>query len=178
MAVYTRRGDKGETSLYDPLSRQNIRTSKSSLRVYVIGAIDELNSYLGVVILVNSDPKLNKLLKEVQRNLFTIGSILAVAKVRFSKSKTKKIEKVIDELEGELPILKNFILPGGTTVSAHLMYARALCRSTERSLVSFSKLSTINHELLTYLNRLSDFLFMLARKANFDEGVKEEVWKR
>ncbi len=166
MAIYTKRGDKGETSLYDKNSRQNIRVSKDSLRIEAIGAIDELNSYLGVA---SAD------LKDIQRDLFTIGSILAGAKLRFPKSKIKKLEKVIDKLEGTLPVLKNFILPGGIQTAANLQYARALCRRAERAIV---RLEIKNQEILAYINRLSDYLFMLARKANYDVGIKEEVWKR
>lgn len=169
MAIYTKRGDKGETSLYDSTSRQNIRVSKDSRRINAIGAIDELNSYLGMT---SAD------LKEIQRDLFTIGSILAGAKLRFGKAKTKKLEKTIDKLEGKLPVLKNFILPGGSRLAAHLQYARALTRRAERQVVALSEVDKIKPEVLIYLNRLSDYLFMLARKANFDAEVKEEVWKR
>jgi cob(I)alamin adenosyltransferase len=169
VAIYTKRGDKGETSLYDPESRQNIRVSKDSLKVGAIGAIDELNSYLGTI---DYD------LREIQRNLFTIGSILAGAKLRFNRTKTKKLEKAIDKLEGELPVLKNFIIYGGTEIAARLYYARAICRRAERELVSLSKLSAVPSTLPSYMNRLSDYLFMLARKVNFDAKVKEEIWKR
>lgn len=169
MAIYTKRGDKGETSLYDKNSRQNIRVSKDSLRIGAIGAIDELNSYLGVA---------STNLKDIQRDLFTIGSILAGARLSFGKAKTKKLEKTIDKLEGKLPVLKNFILPGGTSEAAHLQYARALCRRAERELVSLSKTQDINPNILTFMNRLSDYLFMFARKANYDAKIKEETWKR
>lgn len=178
MAIYTKRGDKGETSLYDPKSAQTIRVSKNSLVIETIGSIDELNSYLGVVLSTSQDRKLQKAIREVQRNLFTINSILAGAKLGFSKTKTVNLEKEIDKIEGSLPVLKNFILYGGTTTASHLYYARAICRRAERALVSLSKQSAVDSKLLAYLNRLSDYLFILARKVNFDQGVKEEIWQK
>src|SRR3989344_7153455 len=128
MVIYTKRGDKGETSLYDASSAQRKRVSKNSIRIWAIGSVDELNSYLGVVVSHSSDSKLNKILKGVQRDLLNIGSILAGSNLAFFDSKTKKLEKIIDELEGSLPLLKNFVLPGGTEVAAHVHYARCLAR--------------------------------------------------
>ncbi|MBI3443498.1 cob(I)yrinic acid a,c-diamide adenosyltransferase [Candidatus Woesebacteria bacterium] len=172
MAIYTKRGDKGKTSLYDKANRQDVRVDKDSTRVKAIGAIDELNSFLGICLSFNG----YKSLKDIQKDLFTIGSILAGAKLRFSKTKTIKLEREIDKLEGRLPVLKNFILPGGSPLSSHLQYARALARRTERRVVVLSKEDKTKPQILSYLNRLSDFLFMLARKSNFDWGIKEEAW--
>lgn len=177
MAIYTKRGDKGKTSLYDPQGVQNVRIDKDSMVVEVIGNIDELNSYLGVVKSETPDKWMKKEIGEAQKNLLIIGSTLAGSKLRFSKSKVNKLEKVIDKLEGELPVLKNFVLPGGVPISSHLQYARSLARRAERKVVSLSKLHATSYALLSYLNRLSDYLFILARKANFDEGIKEEVWR-
>lgn len=176
MAIYTKRGDRGETSLYDKMSRQNVRVSKNSLRIRTIGAIDELNSFLGVVVANSSDSVLVKRIKEIQRNLLTIGSILAGSPLRFSRSKTKRLEKTIDRLEGKLPILKNFIVPGGSQVAAHLQYARALARRAERLVVALSEVERVKLQILVYLNRLSDAIFMLAREANAKAKIKEEVW--
>src|SRR3990167_10627007 len=178
MVIYTKRGDKGETSLYDVESRQNIRVSKDSLRIRAIGAVDETNTFLGVCVSISGDKKLNTLLKGIQESLFRIGAILAGAKLRFSKSKTKTLEKEIDKLEGTLPVLKNFILPGGTPLSASLHVVRVLVRRAERELVALNEVEGVNPEILTFLNRLSDYLFMLARKVNFEAGVKESIWKR
>lgn len=177
MAIYTKRGDKGETSLYDKGSHQNIRVSKNSLRIRAIGGIDELNSFLGVAVADSSDSVLVKRIKEVQRNLLTVGSILAGSKLAFSKIKTKGLEKLLDELEGSLPVLKNFILPGGSPVAAHLHYARTLARRAERAVIALNKKEGVKPQVLTYLNRLSDALFMLARDVNFKEGTLEEVWR-
>jgi len=167
MAVYTRTGDKGQTKVFDPKTRELVRISKTSKKIKTIGAIDELNSFLGI----------SGNLTDVQRDLFTINSIIAGTRLSFTKQKTKKLEKQIDKWEGELPVLKNFIVYSGANEATHVFYARALCRKAERALVSYSKVEKVKPEILTYINRLSDFLFMYARKINFDAGIKEEVWK-
>lgn len=176
MAIYTKRGDKGMTSLYDDKNRQNIRVSKSSSKIKAIGAVDEVNSYLGICVTHSKDNKTKKYLISIQKDLFTIGSILAGSKLSFSSAKTKKFERKIDELEGILPPLKNFILPGGTKLSSHLQYARSLTRRAERSVVGLTKKETVKPQVLIYLNRLSDFLFMLSREENHKKKIKEEVW--
>ena len=170
MAIYTKKGDRGETSLFS--SPQKV--SKSSLRIRAIGAVDEANSFLGVVV---SENPLVAELKEVQRDLFTIGAILAGAQLRFPKAKTKRLEKRIDEIEGKLPVLKNFILPGGFPSAAKLFFARTLVRRAERALVALNQKEPLRPEVLVYLNRLSDYLFMLAREVNFKIGVSEESWR-
>lgn len=176
MAVYTKRGDKGQTSLYDPLNAQNIRISKSSTRINAIGSIDELNSFLGIIC-TKSDKKLKVKIENIQGKLFRIGSILAGAKLRFSVSYVKPFEKEIDTLEGTLPVLKNFILPGGSEIGSLLHYARTLVRRAERALVSLNETEEVRPEILIFINRLSDYLFMLARKANFDSSLPEKIWK-
>jgi len=178
MVIYTKRGDKGETSMYDKASAQRVRVSKDSLKVEALGTIDELNSFLGVTLSFSNIPEITLYLKEVQRNLLTIGSITAGSKLKFTSLETKKLEKTIDKFEGDLPVLANFILPGGTTFSSHLHYARALCRRTERRMVTLSKVKgeKVRPQILTYLNRLSDYLFMLGRYAIHDANLKEEVW--
>jgi cob(I)alamin adenosyltransferase len=170
MAIYTKKGDRGETSLF-----KGTRVPKSSLRIRAIGAIDEANSYLGVV--VSESLELKKELSEIQRNLFRIGSILAGAPLRFSKVKTKKLEKELDKLEGTLPVLKNFILPSGEKVAAKLFFARTLVRRAEREITRLNSKESLKPEILVYLNRLSDYLFMIGRRENFKKGIKEEVWK-
>ncbi|MBI4153378.1 cob(I)yrinic acid a,c-diamide adenosyltransferase [Candidatus Woesebacteria bacterium] len=171
MAIYTKVGDRGETSLFKKLAP----ISKDSVRINAIGAVDEANSYLGVII--SESTELKKPLNEIQKNLFVIGSILAGARLRFSKTKTKKLEIVIDRLEGNLPTLKNFILPGGGKIGAKLLFARALLRRAERAVVSLNSVEEVKPGIMVYLNRLSDYLFMIAREVNFKEGFKEEVWK-
>jgi cob(I)alamin adenosyltransferase len=177
MVIYTKRGDKGETSLYDKKNAQRIRVSKESLIVNTLGSVDELNSSIGIAASFCKDKKTRILLEEVQRDLLRVGSIIAGSKLRFSKTKTKKLERVIDNLEGNLPVLKNFVLPGGTKLASHLHFSRSLSRRAERAVVSLSKETEIKEQILTYLNRLSDFLFMLSREANHKEGRKDATWK-
>lgn len=172
MAIYTKKGDRGETSLF---LKKPTPLSKDSIRINAIGSVDEASSYLGVII--SESRELKKPLNEIQKNLFVIGSILAGAELRFSKTKTQKLERVIDRLEGSLPTLKNFILPGGGKIGAKLHFARTLVRRAERAVVSYSLLEAVKPEILVYLNRLSDYLFMIAREVNSQEGFKEEVWK-
>ena len=162
MTVYTKTGDKGKTGTFG-----GKRVSKSSKLIQSIGAIDELNSYLGII----------GKLTEIQRNLFTINSILSGAKLEFPIDATKKLEREIDEMEGKMPVLANFIIYSGTGRATKIYYARALARRAERSLVSASDDKHPNLDKLAYLNRLSDYLFTLARYTNFKKKVKEEVWK-
>jgi len=176
MAIYTKRGDKGETSLYDAMSTQRIRVSKNSTKIHVLGSVDELNSFLGIIVSMSDDKKLGSILKEIQKNLFTIGSIMAGSNLRFYNSSTKKMEKIIDDLETSLPALQNFILPGGNSIAAHLHMARSIARRMERSLIELYETESVRPQILTYVNRLSDFLFMLARQVNFEKGTQEDVW--
>ena len=176
MAVYTKTGDKGETSLFDPKDQRLKRTPKDSCNIEAIGAVDELDSFIGVTISFSKDATVTKLLREVQVNLLTIGSILAGSGLRFSKTKTVKLEKKIDEIEGKLPVLKNFILPGGTKLASHLHYCRSLARRAERRVVALSKEKEVKAQVLMYVNRLSDFFFMLSRDENARVGNKETFW--
>ena len=163
MAVYTKTGDRGTTGTFG-----GKRISKSSKLINTIGAIDELNSYLGTI----------GKLAEIQRNLFTINSILSGAKLNFSKEFTKELEKEIDVMEGKMPVLSNFIIYSGSSKSTKLYFARALTRRAERSLVSLNRNSQLDKNILIYLNRLSDYLFTLARFVNFKKKIKEKSWVR
>lgn len=168
MAIYTKKGDRGQTKVFDKKSQTLVGISKDSCKIKSIGAIDELNSFLGTV----------GGLTDIQADLFTINSILAGSNLRFSTVKTKKLEKQIDIWEGKLPAQKNFIFYGGDPRAALIFYARALCRRAERSLVSFSKRENVPEAILMYFNRLSDYLFMLARSINFENKIPEKFWKR
>jgi cob(I)alamin adenosyltransferase len=175
--LYTRRGDKGETSLYGPQ-----RVSKDSPRVEAYGTIDELNSYLGVIISGCRDSMTTKSLKAVQKMLFIAGADLASDQgsqnvPRISSADTLKIETMTDELLSRLPSLRNFILPGGTRLASELHFARTICRRAERRVVAASKSERLNSELIPFLNRLSSYLFNLARATNAKSGKKEETWK-
>ncbi|MGA3291575.1 MAG: cob(I)yrinic acid a,c-diamide adenosyltransferase [Candidatus Microgenomates bacterium] len=158
MAIYTKTGDKGETGTFS-----GKRVSKSSKLIKVIGAIDELNSFLGIIGGFTG----------VQRNLFTINAILTGAKIKFSDSATSKLEKEIDRLERKLPVQKNFLIYSGNKRATRLYFARALCRRAERELVELKS----KPEILIYINRLSDYLFIKAREINFKSGFKEEAWR-
>src|SRR3972149_10465198 len=143
MAIYTKTGDKGKTKVFDKKTGQLTPIRKDSCHIRTIGAIDELNSFLGIV----GD------LTEIQGDLFTINSILAGSKLHFTKSKTNKLEKQIDKWEGELPVQKNFIYYGGTTRASLIFYARALSRKAERELVSYSKEQKVPEAISIYMNR-------------------------
>ena len=163
MTIYTRKGDKGKTGVFN-----GKRLSKDSLLIGAIGSIDEANSWLGVV----------SGFEEIQKDLMTISSILAGAKLKFSSVKSKKLEKEIDKLDKILPPLKHFILPGGSETGAKLHFARTLVRRAERAVVGLLNKEKVKPEILIYLNRLSDYLFMHARFANFQDGTREVEWKR
>lgn len=167
MTVYTKKGDKGTTKVFDKKTGELSSVRKDSCHIKTIGAIDELNSYLGVI----------GGLTEIQRNLFTINSILAGADLSLSKDVTKKLEIDIDEMEAKLPVLQNFIIYSGAKKATQLFYARAIARRAERELTEFSKEYEVPEEVQKYTNRLSDYLFMLARFVNFKDKIKEVYWK-
>ncbi|MDP3917571.1 MAG: cob(I)yrinic acid a,c-diamide adenosyltransferase [Candidatus Woesebacteria bacterium] len=162
MGVYTKTGDKGKTGIFN-----GKRVSKSSKLIQAIGAIDELNSYLGVV----------GGLTEIQKNLFTINAILARSDLAIPKDAIKKLEREIDDMEGKMPVLANFIIYSGTPRAVKMYYARSLTRRAERALVAVPNILHTTYYILPYLNRLSDYLFTLARFTNFKGKIKEEVWK-
>ncbi len=169
--IYTKKGDGGTTGLFGTKRR----VSKSSNLIRAIGAVDEANSYLGVVISKSPQPQGETLrLRKIQADLFVVGSILAGSTspigLRRIKDRVVELESEIDKMEGELPLQKNFIIPGGCELSAHLFFARALVRRAEREVVGLS--------VLPYLNRLSDYLFILARWVNFKNREKEISWKK
>ena len=176
MAIYTKTGDGGETSLYS--KDKIVRVSKSSDSIEIIGMVDEVNSLFGVVESFSQDKQIKKTINDLQKDMFTLGAILAGAKLRFPLAKTKNLEKTIDHWEAHLPVLKNFILPGGSKEASLVFYARTLVRKLERRLVSYTKIHKLNPEILRYVNRLSDFMFVLGRKINFLANQPEEVWKR
>lgn len=162
MAIYTRTGDKGTTSLFG-----GKRVSKIDLRIEASGSIDELTTYLGYVELKVKSEKVKVLLKETQRDLYQIMGFVAGAKIPIDNIKTrpKQFEQIIDNYSSKLPKLNRFILPGGTEASALFHILRVICRKAERRAVAaFSKKLTTNESaILQYLNRLSDLFFIMAR---------------
>ena len=201
MKIYTKTGDKGETSLFG-----GKRVSKSSLRVEAYGTVDELNSAIGVAIAqVQSSKfkvqsyslKLKIELEKIQSDLLEIGSILAKplsfwgaqrlqnhgedagqASMTVLKERVEEFEKSIDEMTKMLPELRNFILPGGGVVGSQIHFARTICRRAERRIVELAKKETVDRGILIYFNRLSDLLFTFGRFANHKENQKETVWKK
>jgi cob(I)alamin adenosyltransferase len=178
--MYTKGGDKGETGL---LSSR--RVPKDSPRVEAYGSVDELNSAIGVAVSISEHEDFSRKLRKIQELLFVAGADLAAdsdstSKVanfrRIGAQDTSKVESEIRQVFSELPRLKSFILPGGSRLSAQLHVSRAICRRAERRILTASKTENINPELLPFFNRLSTYLFNLARAANQKEGVPDEVW--
>ena len=176
--IYTKTGDKGETSLFG-----GKRLPKSHIRIDAYGTVDELNSYIGLLRELLSNTAQRTLLKEVQDRLFTLGSQLASDPSKNMKTPDileadiELLEKAIDEMNEVLPPLKNFILPGGHSIVAHAHVARCICRRAERGAVALNMEEAIEPILIRYLNRLSDYLFVLSRQIAFDLGVEELAWK-
>ncbi|MBK7359384.1 MAG: cob(I)yrinic acid a,c-diamide adenosyltransferase [Saprospiraceae bacterium] len=179
MKIYTKSGDQGTTSLFG-----GRRISKDDLRIEAYGTIDELNSALGLLNNLINQTALNERMLNIQSYLFVIGSNLAadpdnnLIKVpALEKSKTNLLESWIDEMEKELKPLQFFVLPGGCQASSQAHTCRTICRRAERRVVSLAQLESVNPEIIIYLNRLSDFLFVLSRYLNHLSGVDEIYWK-
>ena len=175
MKIYTRTGDAGETSLFG-----GARVPKSDARIEAYGTVDELNSSIGVARAGWPESPIDAQLREVQSDLFAIGAHLASPGTsRFEgvdPRRTADLEAVIDQMERDLPRLKNFILPGGSMAAAQLHLARTICRRAERRVVALKDESTATRSTVVYLNRLSDFLFVAARFANLEHGVEDVGW--
>jgi len=179
MKIYTKTGDDGNTSLFG-----GERVHKNNLRITAYGTIDELNAIIGIVISNDINDEIKIELLEIQNTLFVVGAELASPEKvkndlikKISISEVEKLEKLIDRFDEKLPALKNFILPGGSKGSASLHFARTICRRAERKLVELDLKENINSNLLIYLNRLSDLLFVFARYENFVKSTPEIEWK-
>lgn len=178
MKIYTKTGDKGETSLIG-----GTRVPKFHLRIESYGTVDELNSYVGLIMCQDIDPHHQQVLKEIQDRLFTIGSSLASDPER-SKMKIpdlladdiELLENEMDQMNEVLPPLKHFVLPGGNTTVSYCHLARCVCRRAERLIVHLASESFVDSNITIYLNRLSDYLFVLARKLNADAKTAENIW--
>lgn len=179
--IYTRTGDKGTTALIG-----GTRVGKDSLRIEAYGTVDELNAYLGVVLAQLSDNELITWIREIQDRLFTIGSSLATDPSKDTKMKLPDLhaedilylEKGIDAMEEELPPLRSFILPGGNMAAASAHVARCVCRRAERICVHMvNNDEFVAETVLQYLNRLSDYLFVLSRYILIKAGGKDLEWK-
>lgn len=179
MKIYTKTGDKGKTSLFG-----GSKVSKSSLRIESYGTVDELNSYIGLL----RDQKVNhnrkEELVEIQDRLFTIGSILATepgnTKVKIPQLQAtdiKFLEDNIDQMDEKLPAMKSFILPGGHESVSYCHITRCVCRRAERLVIELNEIDPVNELVYQYLNRLSDYLFVLARMMSSELGAEETPWK-
>lgn len=186
MKIYTKTGDTGETSLFG-----GTRVPKYNDRIEAYGTVDELNSYIGLI----RDQKMNDVLKEnlliVQNDLFTLGAMLATPKEKetlksgkdrlnipkVNQSSILNLENKIDLMNNDLKPMTSFILPGGHTTVSYCHIARCVCRRAERLVVKLGVDQDIDHNILMYLNRLSDYLFVLARKLTLDNKAVEIPWK-
>jgi len=172
--VTTKTGDDGTTSMAD-----GSRTVKSSRLIKAIGEVDELNSWIGLLSSLTELSDQDLVLKNIQNCLFDIGGSLTMkSKITFNPKHTRILEKSIAKLNKELPDLDNFILPGGHESSSKVHITRTVCRRAERSIVKACKSEMVDTNCIAYVNRLSDFLFILARKINIDLGIKEITWSQ
>lgn len=181
LKIYTKTGDKGSTSLIG-----GTKVPKNDIRIETYGTVDELNSWIGLINDHITDKEIAVTLKEIQDRLFTIGSMLATDNSKETKmqlpdlhdSDIEMLEKKIDEMSAELPEMKSFILPGGHPTVSFIHVTRCVCRRAERSAVNMQEHNLIVDErLIRYLNRLSDFLFMLARYVGQQLQAPEIPWK-
>jgi len=178
MKIYTKGGDKGKTSLLG-----GKRVSKSNMRIEAYGTLDELNANIGLLKDYDISDDIKVSLLKIQHDLFKMGSILACEVdpdqynlSRIQDSDIIEIETLIDDMEDKLPVLKNFILPGGDIAISQCHISRCICRRAERLTVLLSEEEEVEEVIIRYLNRLSDFLFVLARKIGFDKGIPEINW--
>ena len=174
--VTTRVGDKGFTNL-----GSNETVSKANIVIQVLGDLDELSSSLGLIIVLTKDNIFRKKIKNVQNELFNLGGEISLgseSKDLLDKDSLIVLDKDIEAINKNLPPLKEFILPGENEISARLHFARAICRRSERSLVMMMQTNKHKQIWIKYLNRLSDYLFVLARKLVSDEGLHEDMWEK
>jgi cob(I)alamin adenosyltransferase len=174
--MYTRKGDNGKTFLFS-----GRRVYKDNPRVEAYGSLDELNSWLGLIVSLSDDETIKKIVREIQDMVFVACSDLADEGSknvpRISEKDVKRIEDLTDEIHAKLPRLTKFIVPGGTLTASVIHVARTVCRRAERRVVTLSKKERINEKVISFLNRLSTLLFNLARYANMVKGVSDQEWK-
>ena len=172
--VTTKGGDDGSTGMAD-----GTRVLKSNLLVKAIGELDELNSWMGLLCSLDELNEHKEYLQSIQNRLFDIGGILTTkSEVPLEKQYLLTLEKEMDNLNRKLPDLDNFILPGGSKETSFIHIARTVCRRAERSLIEANRSEKMEQSCLIYINRLSDFLFVLARKVNLNSGNEELLWEQ
>ena len=175
--IYTKTGDKGETSLFG-----GKRLPKSHIRIDAYGTVDELNSHIGLLRDVVENQEIRTVLKEIQDRLFTIGANLAsdpdkeMTTPDILESDVELLEKQIDKMNDNLPSLKSFILPGGHPYVSYCHIARCVCRRAERHVVALNLDNKVEPIIIHYLNRLSDYLFVLSRQIGHDLDINETPW--
>jgi len=169
--IYTRTGDDGNTGMAD-----GSRIAKDDLLVHAIGEVDELNSQLAVLA-CHIPPAFSDAIRTIQDELFNVGAELTMGEAVIQQKNVDWLEQSLDELNRSLTPLQEFILPGGGLAASHCHVARAVCRRAERTLVSLHKQKVLNAYLMAYINRLSDYLFVLARAISKQEGVDEIYWQ-
>lgn len=176
--IYTRTGDRGETGLFG-----GKRVSKDDIRIEAYGTVDELNAHIGMVADRIGGQGPVPFLRQIQSDLFTLGSHLAKDPERdlplpvLPTGRISEMEAMMDGWDMDLPPLTNFILPGGHPNVSVIHLARCVCRRAERRVISLDHAEAVDQEIIKYLNRLSDFLFMMAREIAHREGVAEIIWK-
>jgi len=178
--VYTRKGDQGQTSLVG-----GQRVSKASTRLEAYGTVDELSSHLGLLAAMLPDGHEKDLVERIQNNLFNVCTNLATDQDQtelypsayLPEGAIKELEDEVDSIMHELPERQGFILPGGTQEAAQAHVCRTVCRRAERRIVALAEEATVSPEVQQYVNRLSDYLFILAKKLNFLAGKSEKVWQ-
>jgi len=172
--IYTRTGDRGETGLGD-----GSRIGKASLRVEAMGELDELNSFVGLLLTRDVPERVRAALVAIQHDLFDLGSELSIPGARvIQEAQVRGLEAVLDGINAGLPSLTEFILPGGNEAAALCHIARTVCRRAERRVVALAAAETVNPALVVYLNRLSDLLFVMARALAREHGGSEVYWDR
>ncbi len=179
--IYTKTGDAGETGLFG-----GPRVRKDHARIRAYGEVDELNAVVGLVRAAGRDGEVDGLLQSIQNDLFDLGAVLATPDPKKLQGKgsfvgageIERLEREIDRMEKDLSPLKTFVLPGGSELAARLHLARTVCRRAERQVVALAAVEPVGAEIVVYLNRLSDFLFVLSRWANLKAGVADVAWSK
>jgi len=179
--IYTKTGDDGTTGLIG-----GSRVKKYDSRLEAYGTVDELNAAIGVLRSAELPENVVEILNKIQNKLFNIGSLLAsdekgeafTANLAINSENIKDLENAIDEYQSQLPVLTHFIIPGGGFAAAQCHVARTVCRRAERRILEFAEHSKVSTEIIIYINRLSDFFFVLSRKLAFDSNIEEVSWKK
>ena len=178
--VYTRRGDTGMTDLVG-----GVRIKKNDVRLEAYGTIDELSSHLGLLVTMMDESEDRQLVLRIQNDLFNVGTHLATDQsqtplydsARLPEGEVALLERAIDRINDELPGFQGFVLPGGTQAAAQCHVCRTVCRRAERRIDSLMEVAQVGPEIVKFVNRLSDYLFVLAKKINFNTGVDEILWQ-